>query len=269
VPTITQNCKEKTAMSFAHARKAVLFSLVYIVFVGAAALYSQVPVDKGAPPAPAADLTAQLDAYIAEIDQALADPKAYDLAKQSRTWKNANTLVVLALVLANHPEQHPLKGSSAAIAEAAGGLAAAAETSASEAQAALAKIKEARAGKAAPVAAPKWENAASVPALMKQVPLVHAGLRRGVAPNRLAKLATASAGQAATLAAIAEVSMHDKEYGTTPELAAQWTAMCAEMRDASGEVNSAVHALDQARVDAGMKRLLQSCDACHARFRQQ
>jgi cytochrome c556 len=41
------------------------------------------------------------------------------------------------------------------------------------------------------------------------------------------------------------------------------------MRDASGEVNSAVHALDQARVDAGLKRLLASCDACHAKFRQQ
>jgi cytochrome c556 len=104
---------------------------------------------------------------------------------------------------------------------------------------------------------------------MKQVPLVHAGLRRGVAPNRLAKLAKESAAQSATLAAIAQAAMLDREYGDTPEKAAQWSAFCAQMRDASGEVNSAVHAQDQPRVDASMKRLLESCDACHAKFRQQ
>ena len=40
------------------------------------------------------------------------------------------------------------------------------------------------------------------------------------------------------------------------------------LRDAAGEVNSAVHAQDQARVDAGMSRILESCEACHAKFRQ-
>jgi cytochrome c556 len=41
------------------------------------------------------------------------------------------------------------------------------------------------------------------------------------------------------------------------------------MRDASGEVNSAVRAQDQALVVTAMKRLKQSCDACHAKFRHE
>jgi hypothetical protein len=213
--------------------------------------------------APAADLVEQVDYYIKDIEAQLVD---YDLAKQSRVWKHANTLAVIALVLANHDEQHPLKPAMPTMLGGAKALVAS-EENLEAAKAALATIKTAREGKATGGEA-KWEKVASTPALMKQVPLVHAGLRRGVTPNRLARLAKESAAQAATLAAIAEASMLDRQYGDTPEKAAQWAAFCGEMRDASGEVNTAVHAMDQARVDAGMKRLLASCDACHAKFQQ-
>jgi hypothetical protein len=146
---------------------------------------------------------------------------------------------------------------------------AAAEADHKRATAALAAIKAARAGTDTGSGAVKWEKVAAVSALMKQVPLVHAALRRSVAPNRLARMAKESAAQSATLAAVAQAAMLDRQYSATPEEAAQWSAFCAQMRDASGEVNAAIHALDQPRVDAGMKRLLESCDACHARFRQQ
>jgi cytochrome c556 len=242
---------------------------VAVVWASAQALFSQPPADKPISAyAPADDLIGQVDYYIAQAEERLADPKAYDLAKQSRTWKDANTLAVLALVLANHDEPHPLKPAMPAILTGAKALAAS-DDKVAQAQEALATIKSARAGMSEPGGQIKSEQVASVAALMKQVPLVHAGLRRAVAPNRLARMAKESASQAATLAAIAQVTMQDREYGKTPEAAAQWSAFCAAMRDASGEVNSAVHARDQARVDAGMKRLLESCDACHARFRQQ
>jgi cytochrome c556 len=244
----------------------VLVALVALVC--AQGVFSQPPADKPISAyAPADDLIGQVDAYIAHAEELLADPQAYDLAKQSRMWKDANTLAVLALVLANHDQPHPLKSAMPAMVASAKVLAEA-DDNVAQAQAALAQVKAARAGKLAGGEI-KPGQVASVAALMKQVPLVHAGLRRGVAPNRLARLAKESASQSATLAAIAQVTSADREYGKTPELAAQWTAFCAEMRDASGEVNSAVHARDQARVDAGMKRLLESCDACHAKFRQQ
>jgi cytochrome c556 len=111
------------------------------------------------------------------------------------------------------------------------------------------------------------------------VPLIHTGLKRGVDPHRLARQASQSAGQSAALAAIAEAAMLDTEYAKlardsaagaverAEQRAEQWRQFCVGMRDAAGEVNSAIHAQDQARVTAGMKRLSQSCEACHAKFR--
>jgi hypothetical protein len=240
-----------------------------VVAVAAGVLFSQTPAgEKISAFAPAEDLIVQVDYYIDHVAASLADADDFDLAKQSRTWKDANTLAVLALVLANHDEPHPLKGSMGALLAGAKELSAA-EGDARRAGAALAAIQRARSGASAEGGEVKWEKVASISALMKQVPLVHAGLRRGVASNRLKRMAGESAAQSAALGAIAQAAMLEGEYGATPEEAAEWSAFCAEMRDASGEVNSAVHALDQARVDAGMKRLLASCDACHAKFRQQ
>ena len=244
------------------------------VLILAACVSTQLLLSQGPPSpkistyAPADDLIGQIDVYIASVEKSLADPDDFDGAKQSRIWRDSNTLAVLALVLGAHDEQHPLKSSMSVLLKGAQALAAA-EDDVKRAQEALAVIKAARSGTAQAGEAVKWEKVASLPALMKQVPLVHAGLRRAVKPNRLARLAKASAGQAATLSAIAQVAMLDDEYARSPAEAAAWRAFCAEMRDAAGKVNSAVRAGDQLQVDAGIERLLESCDACHAKFRKQ
>ena len=216
--------------------------------------------------APAKDLIQQVDFYLVRLDESLADPADFDLAKQSRTLKDANTLSALALVLAVHDEEHPIKASMPAMLKSSQALAEAGDDI-ERAGASLAGIKRARAAMAAGGETVKWEKAASLSALMKAVPLVHTGLKRGVEPNRLARQAVQSAGQAAALAAIAQAAMLDAELAKSPADAERWAQFCAQMRDAAGEVNSAVHAQDQARVVTGMKRLSQSCDACHARFR--
>lgn len=217
--------------------------------------------------APHEDLLRQVDFFIARVDESLSDPASFDLAKQSRTAKDANTLAVLALVLGQHDADFPQKSSMPALVKAAQSLAAA-ESNVDQAQQALATIKAAREGKAAAGAALKWERVASLPLLMKQVPLIHAGLKRGVAPSRLKRTLEQSAGQAATLAAMAQASQFDNEYASAPADAEQWRKFCVEMRNAAGDVNAAVRAQDQARVDAGMTRMLESCEACHAKFRQ-
>ncbi len=239
------------------------------VLLGNTSLFSQV---QQTPPvssfAPHEDLLGQIDFFIGRVEESLSDPAGFDLAKQSRTLKDANTLAVLALVLSQHDGDFPQKSSMPALLKAAQKLAAA-EANAALAQQALTAIKSAREGDSPSADPVKWERVASLPLLMKQVPLVHAGLKRGVAPNRLKRTAEQSAGQAATLAAVAQASRFDDEYAGTPEEVAAWQTFCAEMRDAAGEVNSAVHAQDQTRVDAGMRRMLESCEACHAKFRQQ
>ncbi len=214
--------------------------------------------------APAADLIQQVDFFLGRVEESLADPQDFDAAKQSRTFKDANTLAVLGLMLAVHDQDHAVKG-AAAMNQAAQALAAAGEDAAM-AREALGKLRAARqaTGQEGSVT---WGKTASLPALMKQVPLVHTGLKRGVDPARLKRQAAQAAGQSAALAAMAEAALLDPEYATNADDATAWRAMCAEMRDAAGEVNSAIHALDEARIAAGMKRLTLSCDACHAKFR--
>lgn len=218
--------------------------------------------------APAKDLIQQFDFYIGRISESLADPADFDLAKQSRTLKDANTLAALALMLAVHDDQHPLKPGAAALLKSAQDLSHV-DDNAQRGGAALDAIKRARAATEASGETVKWEKAASLSALMKAVPLVHTGLKRGVEPNRLARQAVQTAGQSAALAAIAQASMLDPEPAKSPAEVHEWVQLCLQMRDASGEVNSAVHAQDQAQVVTAMKRLTQSCDACHAKFRHE
>jgi hypothetical protein len=218
--------------------------------------------------APAGDLVEQVDFFVGRVEQSLADPADFDLAKQSRTFKDGNTLAALALMLAYSNQDHPLKASMPRLLKGAQSLAAA-EGNVVRAQAAFAEIQAARAGSPDPLATLKWEPVASLSALMKQVPLIHAGLKRRVEGNRLARQAVQLAGQSAALAAIAQASMLDTEHVKRPADIEKWQQLCAQMRTAAGDVNSAVHAQDPQRVTAGMKRLAQSCDACHAVFRSE
>jgi cytochrome c556 len=217
--------------------------------------------------APAGDLLEQVDFFIGRVEASLADPAGFDAARQARTFKDANTLAVLAMALALHDEDFPQKAAMPAMLEAAHELAAA-ESSGERARASLQAIKAARGGEGARgESSMKWEKTASLAALMKQVPVISAPLKRAVAPGRLERQAKQAAGQSAALAAIAQAALVDLEYADSPEQAAAWVRLCEAMRDGAGEVNAAVHARDPARVAKGMERLMQSCDACHAKFR--
>ena len=81
-----------------------------------------------------------------------------------------------------HDQDFPQKASMPAMLRAAQRLAAS-ENDYAGAVAALAEIKTARAGQAAAAEAPGWEKSASLPVLMKQVPLIHAGLKRAIEPT--------------------------------------------------------------------------------------
>ena len=89
----------------------------------------------------------QVDYFIGRTSESLATADGFDLAKRSRTVKDANTLAALALVLAMHDEDFPQKPSMPAMLRAAQRLAAS-ENDYAGAAAALAEIKTARAGQA-------------------------------------------------------------------------------------------------------------------------
>lgn len=218
--------------------------------------------------APVADLLQQVDFFIERTAQSLADPLDFDEAKQSRSLKDANTLAALGLLLANHDQDFPEKAAMPALIKSSQALAGA-QGNAELAKQALAGLQAARSGKGAKGDEVGWKKVASLKALMKQVPLVHTGLKRGVEPSRLARQKAQSAGQSATLAAIAQASLLDTQWLKSPEDIAKWTEFCVQMRDSAGEVNAGIHAQDQARIAAAMKQMTQSCDDCHAKFRHE
>ena len=115
----------------------------------------------------------------------------------------------------------------------------------------------------------KWEQVASLEELMKQVPTVNAALKRGLTPQRFKTLQKQSSGQAATLAAIAQAVMADTTAVKKPADYEKWYQDCAEMRDAAGSVNAAIHADDKSATAAAMSRLAKSCETCHAVFRKE
>jgi cytochrome c556 len=227
------------------------------------------------PPAPAAstyapteDLIGQIDYYIKHLDEVLENKAEFDDAAITRIKKDGNTITALALVLGMHDARNKLKPVAPALIKASQELAKAKDFDA--ATAAMAAVKSAMEGKGdAGGDALKWGRVASMSQLMKQVPSVNSALKRGLTPQRFKQLQTQSAGQSATLAAIAQAVMADTHEVKNPAEIDKWYQYCAEMRDAAGAVNAAIHANDQAATAGGMSRLAQSCESCHAVFRKE
>ena len=219
--------------------------------------------------APAADLANQLIAIAGRLDDLLAKPEDFDDARKSRIAKEANVAAVVALALALSDEKHPLKGSAASALSAARAIAASADYNKSKE--ALGRLKAAIEGKSPPTSATEslsWAPVAPLGLLMKEVPIINSNLKRSVQAERFKSQAKVSAAAAATLAAIAQESAADHSAVKTPADTPKWEQFCAEMRDAAGHVNQAIHAGDSAEATTAMKQLSQTCDRCHKAFRK-
>lgn len=239
------------------------------------ALTTWLAADPPAPPkassyAPAADLIAQVELYIAGLEEALAKKEDYpESASEARARKLANTLTVLSLTLALHDEPHKLKTSAPALFTAAQTLSKSTKDY-DAAVKAFAAVKEAAAGKVASSDASglKWEKVASLGQIMKQSEIVTTTLKRGITdPRRFKRDAAKSAGEATTLAVIAQASLFDTHEVKNPADVGKWYQMCAEMRDAAAAVNVAAHAGDQKGAVTALERMSLSCEKCHEAFR--
>lgn len=216
--------------------------------------------------APADDLTDQIGYFVGRVEEALANKAEYDEAKQARVKKDASTLAVLGLAVGMHDKDHPRKSSAAALIKSAQALAAGAEDF-DQAAAAFANLKKAAAGESQDGMALKWEKVAEMDPLMKQITFVNGNLSRTISGTRFAKQADQAAGQAATLAAMAQATAFDTAALPKDANLDKWYQFCNEWRDSAAEINAAAHAKDQAKAAAAHKRMLQSCEACHAEFR--
>ena len=215
--------------------------------------------------APSDDLVAQVPFFVDRLEGALKDEAAYDEVQQATVERDSNTLVVVGLALAMHDQDHPLKSAAPALIQSARELA---ENVADfdAAQAALAKIKQALAGEIKSDDPVEWAALADMSPLMMQVPVIHAPMKRGATDERRFKRQAAqTAGQAATLAVIAEASSYNTDHADEEDIP-QWQEFCAQMRDACGEINAAVRGGDTEKAAAAIVALQKSCDDCHAVF---
>jgi hypothetical protein len=214
--------------------------------------------------APAADVAGQMELFVRQMEMDLASETDYGDEQKERIAKDANTLIALAQVMGNHDQEHALRKAAPAVLAAAGKLADASGEF-SQAKTALAAVKQAM--QSAQGGEVSWDAVADLSLLMKQVPIVNNRLRAGVASKRFDRTIDQTAGLAATLAAIAQVSLHNTAYCSSKDEESTWARICADMRNAAAEVNAAVRKKDQATARIGLEKVVKTCDACHADFR--
>lgn len=221
------------------------------------------PVPKVSTFAPAEDLANQVDQYIGDLAKMVATEDEYK-DSQERIANDSNTLVVIALTLGLHDQDSKYKPIAGTLMKAAQELAAATDY-------ALAKkgvdgLKKAAESKDATAGELKWQKVASLPALMKEVPLINTKLKRLVKGANFKKKAKDTAGGSAAIAAIAQGSMADISEAKDADQVKQWYVYSAAMRDHAGAVNAAIHKADEPAAAEAMKNLAQSCEDCHAVF---
>jgi hypothetical protein len=214
--------------------------------------------------APITDLANQVTRFLHAIDEDLASGPDYDADRKNRIVLNANTLIVLGRTIAQHDESNDIKLAAPALIESASALAESYNDYDAAVKAAIG-LKGAMEKKAGGQI--NESIAPSLAALMKQVPIVNNDLRRGVNGKRFDRLLDDNAGHAATLAAIAHVSMSCPDYCSDAEARVKWSRVCADMRKAAMEVRTAVRQKDLPSATSGLANLVKTCDQCHESFR--
>jgi len=213
--------------------------------------------------APAKDVAAQIEAYVERLEESVQSEAEFKEA-EAKLAKDSNTLILLALAAGLHDEDVKYKAAAPGLIKATQELAKAKGFAA--AKAGVAAVKKALDSKEGNPAELKWGKSASLPDLMKQVPLINSRLKRNLRGTKLTSKAKDNAGDSTTLAVIAQGSMADTSETKSEDQVAKWFGFCVQMRDAATALNKAVEAKDSKAADKAMSDLNQSCDDCHNVF---
>ncbi len=208
------------------------------------------------------DLVAQVEYYVDELEECVEDLEEYEDSVE-KIARYSNTLAVVALAVGLHDQDSKLRKAAPVLVKASQELAHA--KGFSNARAGVARVKAALSASGNPSTL-KWAKVGDLHALMKQVPLVNTRVKRYL--RRFEKGAKYLAGGSATMVAIAQGSMPNADETESPDKVQEWYQFCAQMRDAAGALNEAVHAENEDAAKQAMVALQQSCDDCHAVFHQ-
>ncbi len=244
--------------------------------VGAVWLAWALPTHAAAPVkittvAPAADLAAQVEASVKQLDEFLASSDAYNQNKKK--VKNESTIItVLAQAIVDSEEKASVSWSAAAADVRAGAMSIADAKSFDDAKKGLAAVKEAHGGKKG--AAPsefEWNKLAKLGAIMDAIQSRTGKVRGG--SNKKAEAFTdadvADASGAATVLAVLALAVHDdthevKKKEDTPE----WQKFAKEFQSQLTATAAAFKKKDMAGAKEGWKKGNMACNACHEKFRE-
>ncbi len=222
--------------------------------------------------APAEDLVAQVPEYIEEFEESVEDEEEYNDSVENIA-KEANTMILIALGLGVHDTDNQYKAAAPAMFEASQALAAAEDYA--SAKAAVEALKESTTATGGnPSSSLAWGHVASLPELMKAVPLINTKMKRPLRnESRLERGADDMAGHAAVLAVIAQGSLDSVGDTEKPNEVDKWQAYCVDMREKCAAVGTAVRKFEESpgaktyeATKAAVDALNVSCDECHAVF---
>jgi hypothetical protein len=214
------------------------------------------PAPKVSTFAPAADLARQLTKFLKELEKTTATEADYK-EDEEKVGRDANTVILIALALGLHDEDNKYQASAGALITAAQQVTAAKDYAACKQ--AVAALKAAAKNKEK--ADLKWVKVASLPLVMKEVPLINTKLKRAVDKKR-----KDAPDYAAVLAVIAQGSMANVSETKKPGEAAKWFDFCTKMRTEAAAVNTSLHAGDGKATSVAMESLQKNCEDCHAVF---
>jgi cytochrome c556 len=213
--------------------------------------------------ASADDLTAELNLLVADVQKAAASEETYKEQVEGRFSRDGNTIALLAIGLALHDEDSPVKPHAKAIAAAAKKLDQAKDFAAtSEAVAALKKAVD---GKGPAGDELKWGKVSPLSSLMNdQVPNIDKRLKDGL--RHFKSRTKAISANAATMALIAENARLYLGDTKKPTEAKQWNDFAGQLRSASKELAAKAKSGDEGGAKSAMEKLERSCHNCHAVF---
>lgn len=243
------------------------FALVVLVGWGVTWLWASAPKEevnrRPSTYAPAKDLEFQIEHLMQRIKGDLEDASRYE-RRVKRVLRDANTIAVLAMVMAHHDEPHRLRDQALGVLEAARVLAAKASRHADAVQAYEKLVAATTTPSAAQTVA--WGPVANIEHLMLQIPELDRSLKAALKPSSFSATRQEAASLASTIAAISHMSLFDDTYCKDNDDREAWIELCTLMRDAAADVHAAI---EQGNLDAAqraLRPLTRTCTDCHEHF---
>ncbi len=213
---------------------------------------------------PVADLVAEAEIKIKDLETLLTDNDSYTKAKKKGIPQAAGTLAILAQAIAEHDEDSAMKKSAADVRDAAMSIAKAG--SLDDAKKGLEAAKAAAGGKAGGAKLEHaWDKLTDMDSLMAEVSGRSGKLRKAFrkVPDDRAPVAR-DASVLAILALVIEADTHDVKDKADIE---KWKKYSKELQTGMTKISAALKAKD----DAGGKELFvksaTSCNGCHTEIR--